>query len=252
MKQSREILSELSAVSGRIKVYEDIASEECPAHKKLMECKAQGVIYADLPETEKSAVKAAKAEHDKKVLRASENAQFARIEAKILRDNARRAVVAEVLPAAVSVWNKYAGKKYGPKTSDKIREEMQAETGHRISVHSSAYGNNHEMTIYHDSFRYDDLCIRSSWDNGEMLSPFLSADNKILPVEIGKLYLCDCKEYCDDYVSQAEKIVSAFHAMQEEKRKFEKSCNEFNALIPSGMKNAYLRDYSDYLNSYIK
>lgn len=252
MKKSVDILEEIRKVHENAQYYEKITSEPGPAYEKYESCKAQGIHYKDLPQTERDAVKKAQAEHDVKICAASNRAQFARIEEKILRDNARRAIVAEVLPAAVAVWNKYAGKKYGPKTKDKIRDEMQQATGQYISVNTSRYGNNYEMVIYHDSFRYDDLCVRSEWENGSAISPFVSEDNKVLPVEIEKLYLCYCGEYCADYARKAEEIVSAFRFMQNHYEEFEKSCNAFNSLLPSGMQRAYTRDYKDYLNNYIK
>lgn len=48
-----------------------------------------------------------------------------KIKIELLKGNACIALAAETIPVICEIWNKYAGKKHGPKTSDKIKEEIK-------------------------------------------------------------------------------------------------------------------------------
>ena len=48
-----------------------------------------------------------------------------KIKIELLKGNAHIALASEVIPVICEVWNKYAGKKHGPKTNEKIKNEIK-------------------------------------------------------------------------------------------------------------------------------
>ncbi len=66
---------------------------------------------------------------------------------KILDHNARIALLLEYFPIIIEVLNKYAGKRIGEKTKDKIREEINERTG--VSVWIEDNYSRGKITIYH-------------------------------------------------------------------------------------------------------
>jgi hypothetical protein len=55
-----------------------------------------------------------------------------KIKIAILTQNAKRAFFAENIGKICEIWNRYAGKKYGEKTAEKIRDELRTATGAEV------------------------------------------------------------------------------------------------------------------------
>lgn len=183
----------------------------------------------------------------------SNELQLLRIECKILYDNARRALVEEVLPAAVEIWNSYAGKKCGPKTLEKIRNETQEKTGCRCCFTFKAYGSGHEfqLSIPYGSkinfFGYGDFEFSCKYENGEELFPPLSEDNKIQAVPADSVYFWNCGAYCEDTRERAREIVQAWESVKAANAALEKAMKEYNDLIPGKMERVNRGDWLNYL-----
>ena len=209
--------------------------------------------YKDLPQEEKEKIKAAQAEHDKKICKASEEKTLMQIENRILHDNARQALFNEVIPPALAIWNKYAGKKYGPKTEDKIKDEIQAATGCRVYASRKQYGTGTELNISfpHPSplayFHYNDFAITPKWENGSEKQPLLSEDNKILPVDIENLHLWDCKAYRENVQEVAQQILQGWQEVKNKYDAFCKAASDYNALIPGKMPNVNTSNFRNYM-----
>ena len=74
------------------------------------------------------------AEND--MIKASEEKKDLQITLKILKSNARIALFNEVIPVALEVLKKYAGKPYGEKTKEKISDEIKEKTNCRFYITS--------------------------------------------------------------------------------------------------------------------
>lgn len=207
--------------------------------------------YKEMTDEEKQKIKAAQEAHNERIIEVSEEQQLIKIENRILHDNARRALFAEVVPAALEIWNKYAGKKYGPKTEEKIENEIQAETGCRVYATRKEYGTGTELHIsfpypsVYNYFSYGDFSITPKWENGSEKQPLLSEDNKILPVDAESLRLWDCREYRENVREVSRDIVGTWKAVKDKYDSFYRAVQDFNALIPGKMPNV---DYSNFRN----
>ena len=74
------------------------------------------------------------------MIKTSEKKQDLQITLKILQNNAKIALFNEVMPVALEVLSKYNGKPYGPKTKQKISDEIKEKTNCRFYI-SSRYGS---------------------------------------------------------------------------------------------------------------
>lgn len=78
---------------------------------------------------------------------------------KVLKHNARIAFVAEYLPTVLECINKYAGKRVGDKTADKIEDELLEKIGHSVVIrnrpHMGAEITFHVLGVFTISAKYD-------------------------------------------------------------------------------------------------
>lgn len=209
--------------------------------------------YKDLPQEEKEKIKAAQAAHDEKICKYAEEKTLLQIENRILHDNARQALFFEVIPPALDIWNKYAGKKYGPKTEEKIENEIQAATGCRVYARRKQYGTGTELNIslphpsVYNYFSYGDFTITPKWENGSEKQPLLSEDNKILPVDVENLHLWDCKPYRENVQEVARQILREWQEVKNKYDEFYKAVSNYNALIPGKMPNVNYNNFKKYM-----
>lgn len=172
-----------------------------------------------------------------KIIKACEARELLKIENAILRDNARQALVSEVMPAIVEIFNKYAGKRYGEKTKEKINAECKAAVNCAIYI-DNRYGNWDDLHIvplnekgYSGSFwRYDDFILPVRGEGKSIL-----VDNVIQTLSIDDFQLSDCAAYVDDVERRAAEIMDAFKAIKDAHKAFNTACDGFNCIIPSGI-----------------
>lgn len=77
---------------------------------------------------------------------------------KVLKHNARIAFVAEYLPIVLECINKYAGKKVGNRTAEKIEDELLEKTGHSVVIRNRPMGAEitfHVLGVFTISAKYD-------------------------------------------------------------------------------------------------
>ena len=167
------------------------------------------------------------AEND--MIKASEEKKDLQITFKILKSNAKIALFNEVLPVALEVLKKYAGKPYGEKTKEKISDEIKEKTNCRF--HITSRWDSYSFDMYPmDGFGndYNITCGTKYTDGGR--KPLL-IDNKIQLITFDELELYYIsREYVEDIPQRIEDIKTAYLeavAKQEESRA---ACSRFNAL----------------------
>ena len=171
---------------------------------------------------------------------------------KYLKDNARQALFAEVMPVIKAEFAKFAGKPYGEKTAEKIKSAIKAKTNchiwiernyynevlHIIPLNEQGYSNCTGYGV--DDFNVYTLFVR---DQGYIR---ILPDNKINMAAFDNMTLSNCKPYNDDIPGTITELKDAFAAIQEAVKTLEDAATVFNSLKPSSVDHisgASVRNY---------
>ena len=214
MKKFIDILKEIEQTSGAIKAAESKENELIENCMKIDNLKER---Y----EAKKNA------END--MIKASEEKKDLQITLKILKSNARIALFNEVIPVALEVLKKYAGKPYGEKTKEKISDEIKEKTNCRFYITSR--WDSYSFDIYPmDGFGNDyNITCGSKYTNGER-KPLL-IDNKIQLItfdEIELYYIS--REYVEDIPQRIENLKTAYAEAVIKQEELQTACDNFNML----------------------
>ena len=157
---------------------------------------------------------------------------------KILNSNAKIALYNEVFPVVLEVLEKYKNKPYGPKTEQKIRDEIKEKTncGFYISVRYSSQ----EYHIYPLEFTNNDYNIEcgTKFVNGKQKK--LLDDNKIQVPELNDLTIYySSKEYINNIPKRIKELKKLYKKAYEKQQELEKICSEYNNLAVGSIKNIY-------------
>lgn len=157
---------------------------------------------------------------------------------KILNSNAKIALYNEVFPVVLEVLEKYKNKPYGPKTEQKIRDEIKEKTncGFYISVRYSSQ----EYHIYPLEFTNNDYNIEcgTKFVNGKQKK--LLDDNKIQVPELNDLTIYySSKEYIDNIPKRIKELKKLYKKAYEKQKELDAICSEYNGLTVGSIKNIY-------------
>lgn len=177
------------------------------------------------------------------------------VENAILRDNARRATFDAVMPQAVAVLKKYNGKQYGPRTAEKISDELKAACGCALRLVSGKWLQDIDLTPLNENghsgtaFSYDDFSIYRPTDSNGNKTPILTADNRINAADLDPvdLRLYDCREYTENPREHARHILAELEKLDKQRKAFEAAINAFNAMLPSGIDNRRADNFKSYI-----
>lgn len=180
------------------------------------------------------------------IVKLEEKKKDLQITIKILNSNARIALYNETLPVVLEVLAKYKNKPYGPKTEQKIKDEIKEKTncGFYISVRYSSQ----EYHIYPLEFNgdYYDIECGTKYENGKQKN--LLEDNKIQVPELNDLTIYYySKEYIDNIPKRIKELKRLYKKAYEKQQELEKICNEYNNLAVGSIKNIY-KDKNIYPN----
>ena len=175
---------------------------------------------------------------ENELIRLEEKKKDLQITIKILNSNAKIALYNEVLPVVLEVLAKYKNKPYGPKTEQKIRDEIKEKTncGFYISVRYSSQ----EYHIYPLEFTNNDYNIEcgTKFVNGKQKK--LLDDNKIQVPELNDLTIYySSKEYIDNIPKRIKELKKLYKKAYEKQQELEKICSEYNSLTVGSIKNIY-------------
>lgn len=189
---------------------------------------------------------------DAALIAIGEKAEELKIANQILHDNARRAFYAEVMPAALEIINSYAGKSYGEKTKEKIRQALISRANCSVYITASRYTDSITLVPLNEKgfsgtlFNYGDFEIYTKGENGER-KKIIADNNKIQALTLDDLYLSDCAEYVDDVRGRVSEIKKTYFAIQEAETALKTACDAFNILLPRGIDRMYSSNTRNYL-----
>lgn len=232
MKKYAEILDAITAArAGMV----DTAKSE-----KEFTRKAMVIAHKSGTDAEFDAAQAAYKAAEEKFAAECKHNEDLKMTLEVLKDNAAQAFFAENIETICNIWNKYAGKPHGEKTSDKIRKEMFSALGVRVWV-----GNKYDdasITCYFDSsskapFRELEFCVST---NGEKVPALVDNKIQLLSPDIFRVY--NCGAYVEDVTAHVKAIREAHEKAQEAETAFANAVSAYNSLTRGSIARASTRE----------
>ena len=223
MKKFADILKEVNQTRQKIKEVEEKTKEIRKTYLNIMDIKER-----------REKMKAV--END--IAKLEEKKEDLQITIKILNSNAKVALFNEVMPQVLEVLAKYKGKPLGPKTEEKIKNEIKEKTkcGFYISKRYSSQ-EYHIFPLEFNGNTYDIVC-GTKFIDGKQKN--LLEDNKIQVPELNDLTIYyDSKEYIDDIPVRINKLKELYKKAVEKQQELEKICSEYNSLAVGNIKHIY-------------
>lgn len=175
---------------------------------------------------------------EKDMVKLNEEIKDLTISIKILNSNAKIALFNEVMPQVLEVLAKYKNKPYGPKTEQKIKDEIKEKTGCGFYI-SSRYNlqEYHIFPLNINGNTYDIEC-GTKCENGERKK--LLIDNKIQVLEFNDLTIYySSKEYIDNIPKRIKDLKRLYKKAVEKQKELDASCIAFNSLAVGNIKHIY-------------
>ena len=149
------------------------------------------------------------------------------IKYNIVSDNIRFALFNEAYPVIVKAFEPYAGKPYGERTKDKIREEVK-KAG--FWFYFGGYGDNRiEISLYNSPYvNIECTAYALSLDNAHN-AQFIDNDNR---VNIQNVKPSIYGHYVDNVNARANEIIKALNAFYKAQEAFENASNALNGVLP--------------------
>lgn len=220
MKSFKEIMQEIDSTYDAID-----ASKETE--------KALGAKW--MAEFDRSKRKEVREELSEEWAAACERTKDLKLSLYLLKNNARISLFHEVMPVFLEILEKYKGKPYGPKTEQKIMEEVKEKTGARAYIRTN-HGQD-EVDIYPVNTIGNEYSITASVEysrNGE--TNHLLIDNKIqiLPLEYFHLWYIR-NTYFDDIPAAVQEMKALYRKAYEIQRELDATCSAFNKYAVDGI-----------------
>lgn len=223
MKKFNEIIREVNQTRQKIKEVEEKTKQLRNTYLNIMDIKER-----------REKMKAV--END--LAKLEEKKEDLQITVKILNSNAKIALFNEVMPQVLDVLAKYKGKPLGPKTEEKIKNEIKEKTkcGFYISTRYSSQ-EYHIFPLEFNGNTYDIECGTKYIDGKQKK---LLDDNKIQVPELNDLTIYyTSKEYIDNIPKRIKDLKRLHKKAYEKQQELEKICSEYNSLTVGNIKNIY-------------
>ena len=179
------------------------------------------------------------------IVKLEEKNEDLQITIKILNSNAKIALFNEITPIVLEVLAKYKNKPYGPKTEQKIRDEIKEKTNCGFYI-SDSYIQEYYITPL--EFSNNDYNIECGAKYIEGKKKKLLDDNKIQVPELNDLTLYySSEEYIDNIPKRIKELKKLYKKAYEKQQELEKICIEYNSLAVGNIKNIY-KDKNIYPN----
>lgn len=175
---------------------------------------------------------------EKDMCKLNEEIKGLTITIKILNSNAKIALFNEVMPQALEVLAKYKNKPYGPKTEQKVKDEIKEKTN--CSFYINERYNSQEYHIIPLEFSGNTYNIECGpkFENGEQKK--LLINNKIQVVEFEELSLYyTSKEYVENIPQRIKQLKKLYKKAVEKQKELDTVCGEFNSLAVGNIKHIY-------------
>lgn len=157
---------------------------------------------------------------------------------KILNSNAKIALFNEVMPQVLEVLAKYKNKPYGPKTEEKIRDEIKEKINCSFYI-SDRYNSQeyHIIPLEYSCNTYNIECGPQYIDGKQKK---LLDDNKIQVLELSDITLYYAsKEYIDNIPKRIKDLKRLYKKAYEKQQELAALCSEYNNLAVGNIKNIY-------------
>lgn len=162
---------------------------------------------------------------------------------KLLNSNAKLALFNEVMPQVLEVLAKYKNKPYGPKTEEKIKNEIKEKT--KCGFYISKGYSSQEYHIFHLEFNCNIECGTKFIDGKQKK---LLDDNKIQVPELNDITIYySSKEYIENIPKRIKDLKRLHKKAYEKQQELESICSEYNNLTAGTIKNIY-KDKNIYQN----
>lgn len=178
--------------------------------------------------------------------RLEEKKEDLQIACKILQSNAKIALFNEVMPTVLEVLAKYKNKSYGPKTQQKIRNEIIKKTD--CSFYISERYNSQEYHIIPLGFSNNNYNIECGSKCIDGKRKKLLEENKIKVLEFSDIELYyTSKEYIENIPKRIKELKRLYKKAYEKQQELSALCSEYNSLAVGNIKNIY-KDKNIYPN----
>ena len=171
------------------------------------------------------------------ILKLEEKKKDLQITIKILNSNAKIALFNEITPIVLEVLAKYKNKPYGPKTEQKIRDEIKEKTNCSFFISDRYIQEYHIIPLEFSNNDYNIECGAKCIDGKRKK---LLDDNKIQVPELNDLTLYyTSKEYIDNIQKRIKELKKLYKKAYEKQQELEKICSKYNSLAVGNIKNIY-------------
>ena len=223
MKKFDEILKEVNQTRQKIKKADEKTKEPQNTYLNIMDIKERH-------EKRKTV------END--LVGLEEKKKDLQISIKILISNAKIALYSETMPVVLEVLAKYKNKPYGPKTEQKIRDEIKEKTNCSFYI-SDRYNSQeyHIIPLEYSGNTYNIECGPQYIDGKQKK---LLVDNKIQVLEFNDLTIYySSKEYIDNIPKRIKELKRLYKKAYEKQQELSALCSEYNNLAVVNIKHIY-------------
>ena len=231
MKKFAEILKDVNKTYKKIKEVEEKTEELQNTYLNIMNLKERHEKRKDV-------------END--LVRLEEKKKDLQITIKILNSNAKIALFNEAMPIVLEVLTKYKNKPYGPKTEEKIKDEIKEKTNCSFYI-STRYSSQsyHIIPLEFSNNNYNIECGTKCIDGKQKK---LLDENKIQVLNFNDLTLYyTSKEYIDNIPKRIKELKRLYKKAYEKQQVLAAICSEYNNLAVGNIKNIY-KDKNIYPN----
>lgn len=175
---------------------------------------------------------------EKDMCKLNEEIKDLTISIKILNSNAKLSLYNEALPVVLEVLAKYKNKPYGPKTEEKIRDEIKEKTNCSFYI-STRYSSQeyHIIPLEFSGNTYNIECGPKYIDGKQKK---LLDENKIQALEFSDITLYyTSKEYIDNIPKRIKELKRLYKKAYEKQQELSALCSEYNSLAVGNIKNIY-------------
>lgn len=213
--------------------------------EKVREIVAQSKKNSELVSAYNKRIKEAKTHKEiDEIVNEGFNPAIYTLENKILKDNARRMLYAEVIDKILEIWNSYKGKPYGEKTKEKIRNQIKEATG------CWAYFKSEDLSLSVAHDVDNKLSMYFGYRDGDIVTingaRFLDFNNKICEVKFEDARLLYCNGYEPDPHKLAGQILEQQKVLEAELVAYQQKLSDFNKMLPSNCEHIYIMTPSWY------
>lgn len=175
---------------------------------------------------------------EKDMCKLNEEIKGLTITIKILNSNAKIALFNEVMPQALEVLAKYKNKPYGPKTEQKIKDEIKEKTNCSFYINERYNAQEYHIIPLEFSGNTYNIECGPKFENGEQKK--LLINNKIQVVEFEELSLYyTSKEYIENIPQRIKQLKKLYKKAVEKQKELDTVCDEFNSLAVGNIKHIY-------------